>query len=343
VVFFISIKLAIRKEINGKRILVTGGTGSFGHQITEELIKYNPSEVILFSNDENQQYQMENEFKDNELLKFVLGDVRDFSRVLDVTRGIDIVYHAAALKHVPMCERHPFDAVETNIMGAYNVKRASILNNVRKVVAISTDKAVKPVNVMGMTKAIQERIILSDYVHNHNTKFVCVRYGNVIGSRGSVIPFFWKRIKQNLPLPITDFRMTRFLLSLPEAIGLVFKATCETKSNEIYVKKMPAALVKELAEVFTSELSGRNDYPIFECGIRSGEKIHELLVSEEEMRRVIETDEHYIIYPFGKLKKPIILNEIQEYTSFNTKRMNKHEIKERLKETGWLSDNPKIL
>ena len=148
-------EIPIKEELEGKRILVTGGTGSFGHQITEELIKYNPSEVILFSNDENQQYNMENEFKDNELLRFALGDVRSFSRSLEITKRIDIVYHAAALKHVPMCERHPFDAVETNIIGAYNVKMASILNNVKKVIAISTDKAVKPVNFMGMSKAIQ--------------------------------------------------------------------------------------------------------------------------------------------------------------------------------------------
>lgn len=331
----------VRREIEGKRILVTGGTGSFGHQITSSLLELEPKEIILFSNDENQQYDMAVEYDNNKILKFVLGDVRDYMRVLDVTKGVDIVYHAAALKHVPMCENHPFDAVQTNIVGAANVKMASIRNNVKKVIAISTDKAVKPVNVMGMTKAVQERIVLSNYVKNNDTKFVCVRYGNVVGSRGSVIPFFWSRIMQKLPLTITDPRMTRFLLTLPEAIGLVFKATCETKDSEIYVKKMPACLITDLVKVMGKELGGNEDYPTEIIGIRPGEKIHESLVSEEEMNRVIETEDNYIIYPHGKLNEPKILNKVDEYTSFNTRRMGKNEIKNLLDKTGWLSKSPR--
>jgi FlaA1/EpsC-like NDP-sugar epimerase len=330
----------IRDEIENKRILVTGGTGSFGHQITSSLMEFNPKEIILFSNDEKQQYDMALEYKDNKILKFVLGDVRDYIRVLDSTKDVDTVYHAAALKHVPMTEAHPFEAVQTNIIGAYNVKMASIRNNVKKVVAISTDKAVKPVNAMGMTKAIQERIMLSNYVKNNNTKFVCVRYGNVVGSRGSVIPFFWSRIMKELPLPITDSRMTRFMLTLPEAIELVFKATCETADNEIYVKKMPACLVSDLAKVMGKELGGSENYPIEIIGIRPGEKIHETLVSEEEMNRVVETEDNYIIYPYGKLKEPKFLNKIDEYTSFNTQRIDKAKIKELLSKTGWLSRKP---
>jgi len=330
----------IRKEVEGKRILVTGGTGSFGHQITSSLLELIPKEIILFSNDEKQQYDMALEYKNNKILKFVLGDVRDFIHVLDATKGVDIVYHAAALKHVPMTENHPFEAVQTNIIGAYNVKMASIQNDVKKVVGISTDKAVKPVNVMGMTKAVQERIMLSNYVKNNNTKFVCVRYGNVVGSRGSVIPFFWSRIMKKLPLPITDSRMTRFMLTLPEAIELVFKATCETEHNEMYVRKMPACTIIDLAKVMGKELSGNENYPIEIIGVRPGEKIHEILVSEEEMNRVIETEDNYIIYPYGKLKEPKILNKIDEYTSFNTKRMDRDELKVLLEETGWFSTTP---
>ena len=329
-----------RKEIEDKRILVTGGTGSFGHQITESLLQLNPKEIILFSNDEKQQYDMELGYKKHKILKFVLGDVREYMQVLGATKGIDILYHAAALKHVPMSENHPFEAVQTNIIGAHNVKMASIRNNVKKVVAISTDKAVKPVNVMGMTKAVQERIMLSNYVKNNNTKFVCVRYGNVVGSRGSVIPFFWNRIMKKLPLTVTDERMTRFMLTLPEAIGLVFKATCETEDNEIYVKKMPACLIIDLAKVMGEELGGDENYLTEIIGIRPGEKIHETLVSEEEMRRVIETEGNYVIYPYGKLTEPKLLGKKDEYTSYNTRRMDKTEIKELLNKTEWLSFTP---
>jgi UDP-glucose 4-epimerase len=330
----------VRKELNGRRILVTGGTGSFGHQITSSLLEMAPKEVILFSNDEKQLYDMSMEHENDKVLKFVLGDVRDFMRLMEVTKGVDIVFHAAALKQVPMCENHPFDAVQTNIVGAYNVKMAAIRNDVKKVVSISTDKAVKPVNVMGMTKAVQERVMLSNYVRNNGTKFVCVRYGNVVGSRGSVIPLFWSRIMRKQPLPVTDPKMTRFLLTLPEAIGLVFKATCETKDNEIYVKKMPSCEMADLAAVMGEELGGKSDYPVELTGVRPGEKIHETLVSEEEMYRAEETEDNYIIHPWGKLKEPKISGKVQEYTSFNTRRMSRAELKELLSKTGWLSPKP---
>ena len=328
-----------RKEVEGKRILVTGGTGSFGHQITSSLLEMNPKEVILFSNDEKQQYDMCMECPDKRL-RFVFGDVRDFMRIMEAMKGVDIVFHAAALKQVPSCENHPFDAVQTNIVGAYNVKQAAIRNGVKKVVAISTDKAVKPVNVMGMTKAIQERLMLSNYVQNNGTKFVCVRYGNVVGSRGSVIPLFWSRIMRKQPLPVTDPKMTRFLLTLPEAIGLVFKAMCETKDSEVYVKKMPACEMGDLAAVMGKELGKRDDYPIEIIGVRPGEKVHETLVSEEEMYRAEETEDNYIIHPYDKLKAPKISGKLQEYTSFNTRRMDRAELKDLLKRTGWLSENP---
>ena len=211
-----------------KKILITGGTGSFGHQIISELVKFKPRKLVIFSNDEKQQYDSQNEFEEyKDILEFVMGDVREYSKVFEVMKNINVVYHAAALKHVPITEFHPFEAIKTNVIGTENVRRAAIESKVDVVVTISTDKAVKPVNVMGMTKAMQERIMLNPRNENHFTRFICVRYGNVVGSRGSVIPYFKERIEKGKFLPVTSQKMTRFLLRLEEAISLVFKATIE--------------------------------------------------------------------------------------------------------------------
>jgi len=318
----------------GKVVLVTGGTGSFGNQILKRLLKENPSEIRIFSRDEKKQFDMKQKYNGERIIRFFIGDVRDFDRVLEVTRGVDIIFHAAALKQVPNCEFNPMEAVKTNIIGADNVSRAAIINGAKVVVSISTDKAVKPVNVMGMTKAIQERVMIN--ANGNGTKFIVVRYGNVIGSRGSVIPFFKERIQRGEYLPITDLRMTRFLLTLDEAIGLVFKAVSEGKGGEVFVKKMPAARVVDIARVMAKAITGREDYPIKEVGIRPGEKIHEVLVSEEEMKRAIETENHYIIYPYGKIDTPRLLRNIEEYTSFNTDRLNEEQIETLLRKEGWI-------
>ena len=328
--------MRVEKNFKDKNILITGGTGSFGHQIISQLLKFKPSKIVIFSRDEKKQYDMQNEFEHNDLLEFIIGDVRDYNRVYEAMKGIDIVYHAAALKQVPQCESHPFEAVKTNILGAENVRATAIRNDVSTVIVISTDKAVKPVNVMGMTKAIQERIILNPNNGKWNTKFLCVRYGNVIGSRGSVIPFFKERIKENKFLPVTDYRMTRFLLTLEEAIDLVFKATFEAESGQLFVKKMPACRIIDLARAMAKAITGREDYPIKEVGIRPGEKIHEVIVSEEEMRRAVETETHYVIYPHGKLEEPQLIRDIGEYTSNNTKMLNDDEIISLLRSAGWL-------
>jgi len=320
-----------------KNILVTGGTGSFGHHIVSELVKFKPKRIVVLSNDEDQQYHMQNEFKDySDILEFMFGDVREYSRIFEAMKNVNIVYHAAALKHVPMGEKHPFEMVETNVIGAENVRRAAIENNVSVVVAISTDKAVKPVNVMGMTKAIQERIILNSSNGKYHTKFVCVRYGNVIGSRGSVIPFFKERIKNDEFLPMTSFKMTRFLLRLGEAIDLVFKATIEGESGQLFVKKMPACYVIDLAKAMARAITGKEDYPIKEVGTRPGEKIHEVLVSEEEMRRTVETENHYVIYPYGELEKSRLINDLKEYASDNTQILNEEEIISLLRKENWV-------
>jgi UDP-N-acetylglucosamine 4,6-dehydratase len=313
-----------------KNILVTGGTGSFGNRIVSRLLELKPNKVIIFSRDEKKQCDMQIEFKNNDLLEFAIGDVRDYNRVYEIMKGIDIVYHAAALKQVPNCEFHPMEAVKTNILGAENVRKAAIENNVDVLVAISTDKAVKPINVMGMTKAIQEKIMLNlnnSATKKWNTKFLCVRYGNVIGSRGSVIPFFKERLGANLFLPVTSFEMTRFLLTLNEAIDLVFTATIEGSSGQLFVKKMPACKILDLAKAMAVASTGRNDYPIKKVGIRPGEKIHEVLVSEEEMRRAIETKTHYVICPH---------KDLTEYTSNNTEILDEKGIISLLSAEGWL-------
>lgn len=329
--------LKIHKFLKDRNILIIGGTGSFGHQITSELIKGKANQISILSRDEKKQYDMKNEFEDHsDILEFIIGDVRNYSKVYETMKGIDVVYHAAALKQVPNCELHPFEAVKTNIVGAENVRRAAIEKNVNTVVAVSTDKAVKPVNAMGMTKAIQEKILLNSNNQKDSTKFVCVRYGNVIGSRGSVIPFFKKRIEDNKFLPITSYKMTRFLLRLEEAIDLVFKATIEGETGQLFVKKMPACYITDLAKVMCTTITGREDYPIKEVGIRPGEKIHEVLVSEEEMRRAFETENHYIIYSHGKLENPLLSKNLTEYSSDKANILKLGEINDLLTKTGWI-------
>lgn len=329
--------MGIKKYIKGKNILITGGTGSFGHQILSELLKLEPNKIVIFSRDEKKQHDMRIKFEEYaNVLEFFIGDIREYARVYEAMKDIDIVYHAAALKQVPYCEFHPFEAVKTNVIGAENVRRAAIENEVEVVVAVSTDKAVKPVNVMGMTKALQERILLNPLNEKWQTRFVCVRYGNVIGSRGSVIPLFKQRIEEGKPLPITHPQMTRFLLRLKEAIELVFKATVEGEHGQIFVKKMPACYIMDLARAMSKALTGKDNYPIEIIGIRPGEKIHEVLVSEEEMRRAVETEEYYVIYPYGKLDEPKLITNLKEYASNTTRMLSIDEIISLLKIEGWV-------
>jgi len=314
--------------LRGKTILITGGTGSFGHQMTDELLKTDVKEIRIFSRGEDLQHKMAIEYS-GKRLNFVIGDVRDYQRVIEATRNVDVIFNAAALKQVPDCENHPFEAVKTNILGAYNVKEAAIAGGVSKVVTISTDKAVKPINAMGMTKALQEKIMTADELPSHLVRFMVIRYGNVIGSRGSVIPLFKERIQGRLPLYVTDFKMTRFLLSLKDAVQLAFKALLEGKGNEIFVLKRPACLVKDLAEVMAN-----GKVKVLEGKIRPGEKVHETLVQEDEMRRAVEEEEYYVIHPYGTKGVPNLKGAIVEYTSENAQRLNKNGIRNLLKKEG---------
>ena len=296
--------------LDGKRVLVTGGTGSLGKAVIRRLLTNEMGQVakiIVFSRDEAKQHDMRLSYLEQqmatdeviyrnvrEILSFQIGDIRDYSSVLEAMRGTDVVINAAALKQVPTCEYFPFQAVQTNIIGPHNVIRAIRENNtsVEWVIGISTDKACKPINVMGMTKAIQERLFIEANI-NCPTRFVCVRYGNVIASRGSVVPLFLDQIARGGPVTVTVKEMTRFLLSLDQAVDTVFAAIRSALPGETYIPRIPSARVDDLATVL---ISGR-DIPITYTGIRPGEKIHEILISEEECHRAICRDGHYVICP----------------------------------------------
>ena len=329
--------------LDGQSILITGGTGSFGHQMVKELKNYNPKKIVIFSRDEDKQHQMKQEFFENhneifQKMKFIIGDVRDYDRLYTATKDIDIVFHAAALKQVPTVELHPFEAVKTNIIGPYNVVKAAVARNVKKVIAISTDKASKPVNAMGMTKALQEKIMLSEDLEKEGTTFCCVRYGNVLGSRGSVIPLWDRKIQNKQSLPITHPKMTRFMLTLSQAIQLVFYALKNSKGGEIFVKKSPAANIVDLAKAYAELITKNNNYPVEFIGIRSGEKIDEVLISQEEMRHTKEEEGHFVIekeldFDNRYLDKSV---DLPEYTSSSTKNLTIEELKKLMSNLDWV-------
>lgn len=281
-----------------KTILVTGGTGSFGNYIVHRLLTKDVKEIRIFSRDEKKQYDMRIHYNNNPKLKFFIGDIRDYSRVEEVMKDVDIVYQAAALKHVSVCEMAPFEAVKTNVIGVQNVISATLKNNVEKVICVSTDKSVKPVNVMGMTKAIQERLMLSanQAPENKGTIFSVVRYGNVLLSRGSVIPYFRKLLSEEGTLTITDEKMTRFLLTLEDAIDLVMFATENAVGGETFVKKAPSAYIVDLAKVLCIEAGIPIDYRVI--GKLPGEKIDEILITEEELQRSEDMGGYFTIHPW---------------------------------------------
>lgn len=287
--------------------LVTGGTGSFGQVIVRELLACGAPEVRVLSRDEAKQDAMRESFSD-ERVKFITGDVRDASTVEGAMRGTRYVFHAAALKQVPNCERHAMEAIRTNVLGSENVRMAATRCDPESVIAISTDKACSPINTMGLTKALMERIFLSGYASS-GPRFTCVRYGNVIGSRGSVVPLFLERVRKGLPIPITDPGMTRFMLLLSEAVETALTAAIEGSSGELWVRKMPAATVRDLAEAIAP------GHPMMSVGVRPGEKMHEVLINEDEMRRAVEAGSYYII---GRTPTQLT----GEYTSNSTVRLD---------------------
>ncbi len=282
--------------LNGKNILVTGGTGSFGHHFIDFVMRnYKPRRIIIYSRDEYKQFLMREEYRNcGTGLRFFIGDVRDEERLRMAMKEVDYVIHAAALKQVPACEYNPNEAIKTNVNGAMNVINAALDSGVKKVIALSTDKAVNPINLYGGTKLVSDKLFCAAnaYSGSDGTRFAVVRYGNVAGSRGSVIPFFQNIInKGGTSLPITDYRMTRFWISLEQGVELVIKALGESHGGETFISKIPSFKITDLAQAM---LPGC-DMP--EVGIREGEKLHEIMITKEDSSHTYEYEKHYIIYP----------------------------------------------
>lgn len=285
-------------DYSKKSVLVSGGTGSFGNFIVRRLLDLGAKEVRVLSRDEKKQHDMRVFYRDKTNISFVIGDVRNRDRLDEAMSGIDIMFHAAALKQVPACENFPDEAIQTNVSGAQNVVDAALRNKLEAFVMISTDKAVKPVNVMGITKALQERIVLRGNLSrlNRGTKFACVRYGNVLRSRGSVIPLFRRLLVSGKRLTITDERMTRFLLTLNDAIDLVLYAAEHQRGGEIFVRKAPSSLITDLAEIVCDEAGKPLEYDVI--GMLPGEKLNEILLSEEELMRTEDLGAYYKVHPW---------------------------------------------
>ena len=285
------------QEFSNKVILITGGTGSFGHAVMSRFLSIDVKEIRIFSRDEKKQDDMRKKYN-NAKLKFYIGDVRDYSSILAASRGVDYIFHAAALKQVPSCEFYPIEAVKTNVLGTDNVLEAAIQNNVRKVICLSTDKAVYPINAMGISKAMMEKVMVAKSRNLDDTRTILcgTRYGNVMGSRGSVIPLFVEQIKNGHPITITDPNMTRFMMTLNDAVDLVLYAFLHGNNGDIFVQKSPAATIQLLAEAM-QKLLEKDNYEINIIGTRHGEKEYETLLSREEMAASEDLGDYYRIPP----------------------------------------------
>lgn len=333
-----------------KTLLITGGTGSFGNAVLRRFLTSDIKEIRIFSRDELKQDDMRR-FYNNNKLKFYIGDVRDINSIDDAMRGVDYVFHAAALKQVPSCEFYPMQAVKTNVIGAENVLNSAISAGVEKVIALSTDKAVYPINAMGISKAMMERVIVSKGRNVKETMIACTRYGNVMASRGSVIPLFIDQLRKNRPITITDPKMTRFMMSLNQAVDLVLFAFENGESGDIFVQKAPAATVELLANTLKN-LLGYANHDVKIIGTRHGEKLYETLLTKEEMVKAIDMGDYYRIpadtrdLNYSKFfdDGEEVVTQAHEYHSHNTDQLNEdklktlllglHEIQDELKEFG---------
>ena len=321
-----------------KILLITGGTGSFGNAVLRRFLSLDIKEIRIFSRDEKKQEDMRLRYS-NERIKFYVGDVRNFQSLSDAMRGVDYVFHAAALKQVPSCEFYPMEAMLTNVMGAENVINAANSYNVKKVIFLSTDKAVYPINAMGITKALMEKLVIakSRLQQKGQPVLCCTRYGNVMASRGSVIPLFISQIQKNEPITITDPGMTRFLMSLEESVDLVLYAFSNGKQGDIFVQKSPASTIETLASAIQSLFNDQNSINLI--GTRHGEKLYESLVSTEEMLRAVDEDKFYRVpadsrdlnYNNYTNQGQLSNQSLNEYNSHNTKRLTIEEVQLLLK------------
>ena len=315
---------------NGKVLLITGGTGSFGNAVLNRFLDTDIAEIRIFSRDEKKQDDMRKRYA-NSKLKFYIGDVRDYQSVLNATRGVNYIFHAAALKQVPSCEFHPMEAVKTNILGTENLLEAAIQNGVKRVVCLSTDKAVYPINAMGISKAMMEKVMVakSRNLEGTGTVICGTRYGNVMASRGSVIPLFIEQMRAGKPLTITDPDMTRFMMTLADAVDLVLYAFKHGNNGDMFVQKAPAATVETLAKALTSML-GKPDHPIQVIGTRHGEKAFEALLSREEMACAEDRGEYFRVPPdlrdlnYAKFVEQgeERISRSEDYNSHNTQRLD---------------------
>jgi UDP-glucose 4-epimerase len=324
--------------LKNKILLITGGTGSFGNAVLRRFLDTDIAEIRIFSRDEKKQDDMRKKYN-NPKLKFYIGDVRDYQSILNASRGVDFIYHAAALKQVPSCEFHPMEAVKTNVLGTENVLEAAIANNVKRVVCLSTDKAVYPINAMGISKAMMEKVIVakSRNVNPENTVICATRYGNVMASRGSVIPLFVDLIREGKSLTITDPNMTRFMMTLEDAVDLVLYAFTHGSNGDIFVQKAPAATIETLA-IALKDLLNVPEHHVNVIGTRHGEKLYEALLSREEMVAAVDMGDFYRVPPdlrdlnYGKYVEQgdKRISEVEDYNSHNTERLDVEGMKKLL-------------
>lgn len=332
---------------NNKVLMITGGTGSFGHAVLKRFLSTNVREIRIFSRDEKKQEEMRIALN-NHKLKFYIGDIRDYDSTLHAMKGVNYVFHAAALKQVPSCEFYPMEAVRTNVIGAENVMNAAIAKGVERVVVLSTDKAVYPINAMGVSKAMMEKLMVAKArMQNEGETVLCAtRYGNVMASRGSVIPLFVSQLQEGKPLTITDPSMTRFLMSLDDSVNLVLHAFEHGKQGDIFVQKAPASTVADLAQALMTLFPGNSASAIRTIGTRHGEKLYETLVSREEMARVDDMGEYYRIpadnrdlnyakyFSDGEEK----ISSMDDYTSHNTRQLNTSQVKNLLEKLDFIQE-----
>ena len=335
----------IAKQLAGKNVLITGGTGSLGQALTKRLLKTKVNTIRIFSRNENKQVTMENHYKDKRL-RFFIGDIRDLSRLYCAFENVDIVFHAAALKHVPVIEYNPFEGIKTNVIGSQNVIDACLHEHVKIAIGVGTDKAVSPLNTYGATKLLMEKLFVSanSFINpqKHKTKFIALRYGNVLGSSGSVLPKFIELSKNKQKITITDSNMTRFSLTMDEALDFILESTFLGKGSEVFVPKLKAYSIMDIKNS-VSELVNDTEHTIM--SIRPGEKLHETLINQDEARYTWEFNNMYIIFNPLKLESEIKkqysgIKKVKfehEYSSDNTKKLSKKELKEIITKTGLLN------